>query len=101
LRAELVEAYFDRLRAHLLHNFAYRSRHGHYLRRRGEWLTPLPWPTTALWWAKSDVRPIPAEAVARLQYLRRYGPSPQAFTVRHRYGSAGRPERAAAATPAG
>src|SRR3982751_2949480 len=61
-----------------LHDFTYRSGHGHYLRRRGDWSVPLPSPTTALWWLTAGQTPSPADAVARLSYLRRYGPTPQA-----------------------
>lgn len=75
-----------------LHAFTYRSTHGHYLRRRVEWFTPLPTPTTALWWIAADTQPTPTKAIARLQHLRRVGPSPQAFTVRRRFDPTGRPE---------
>jgi hypothetical protein len=77
-----------------LHDFTYRSAHAAYLRRRGNWFTPLPWPTTALWWLPAGQTPSPAEAVARLDYLRRYGPTPQAFTVRRRFTPGGHLERA-------
>jgi hypothetical protein len=75
-----------------LHNFTYRSRHGHYLRRRATWFAPVPSPTTALWWVPAGQPPTPLEAVTRLNYLRRYGPSPKAFTVRRRYDANGRIE---------
>ena len=58
-----------------LHNFTYRSRHGNYLRRRNKWFIPLPPPTTALWWVQAGQPPSTAQAVARLRYLQRYGPS--------------------------
>jgi hypothetical protein len=37
--------------------------------------------------------PTPADAMARLTYLRAHGPTPQAFTVRSRFDPAGRRER--------
>lgn len=77
-----------------LHDFTYRSRHASYLRRRGNWFTPLPWPTTALWWLPAGQTPSPADAVARLRHLRSYGPTPQAFTVRRRFTPSGHLERA-------
>ncbi|ETK33703.1 DUF3291 domain-containing protein [Microbispora sp. ATCC PTA-5024] len=88
-----------------LHDFTYRSRHGHYLRRRAQWFAPLPPPATALWWVPEGRRPTVEEAVARLGHLRRHGPTPQAFTVRRRFTADGRPDvpqesgRAGAAGP--
>ncbi|MEV6608611.1 DUF3291 domain-containing protein [Kutzneria sp. NPDC051319] len=76
-----------------LHMFTYRSRHGHFVRRRTEWFTPLSGPTTALWWVPAAHRPTPSECLTRLEYLRRHGPSPRAFTVRRRFDADGAPER--------
>lgn len=75
-----------------LHAFTYRSTHGHYLRRRGEWFTPMRPPTTALWWIPAGQQPTPVEAIARLRLLRRYGPTAQVFTVRRRFNPDGSPE---------
>jgi uncharacterized protein DUF3291 len=75
-----------------LHEFTYRSPHAHYLRRRSEWFDKLASPATALWWVVAGERPTPTEALARLRYLRRYGPTPRAFTVRTRFDPAGRLE---------
>lgn len=76
-----------------LHAYVYRSAHGHYVRRRYEWFDRIQTPATALWWVPDHHEPTPAEALARLRYLRRYGPTPKAFTVRSRFDPAGRPER--------
>src|SRR4051812_24996970 len=67
-----------------LHQFVYRSGHGAYLRRRSRWFLPSPQPTTALWWINGETRPTVEQALARLRHLQRYGPSPQAFSVRRR-----------------
>jgi hypothetical protein len=75
-----------------LHDFTYRSLHMHYLRRRAEWFDKIETPATALWWVAAGDRPTPPEALARLRHLRRYGPTPQAFTVRTRFDPAGRRE---------
>lgn len=76
-----------------LHAFVYRSAHGHLVRRRAEWFLPSPGPTTVLWWTAEAERPTPTAGLARLSYLRTYGPTPRAFTVRHRFDPDGRPER--------
>lgn len=75
-----------------LHAYVYRTEHGGYVRRRAEWFEPLPSPTTALWWVPDGDRPTVEDALARLGYLRRYGPSPRAFGLRRRYDADGRPE---------
>ena len=72
-----------------LHCFVYRSAHGRYLRRRSEWFDRIRAPATALWWVPAGHEPAPTEAFARLQHLRTYGPTPQAFSVRCRFGPSG------------
>jgi heme-degrading monooxygenase HmoA len=76
-----------------LHAYVYRSAHGHYVRRRYEWFEPIRTPATALWWVPAGHEPTPDEALARLRYLRTYGPTARAFTVRSRFDPSGRPER--------
>jgi hypothetical protein len=75
-----------------LHMFTYRSRHGHFVRRRAEWFTTLPAPRIALWWVPAAHRPTPSEGLARLEYLAAHGPGPRAFTVRHRFDADGAEE---------
>jgi hypothetical protein len=81
-----------------LHDFVYRSAHAGFLRRRGRWFLPTEQPSTALWWVDGDAVPGTADAVRRLQHLRRHGPAPQAFGLRRRFGPDGRPERRARVT---
>jgi Domain of unknown function (DUF3291) len=80
-----------------LHDFVYRSPHAAFLRRRTRWFEPAPPPTTALWWGADDVRPDVPAARARLVHLRRYGPTPQAFSLKRRFDDRGRPVRRAPA----
>ena len=76
-----------------LHAFTYRGEHGALVRHRGRWYLPTTGPTTALWWVPLGERPSPEAALARLQYLRRHGPTSRAFTVRRRFRPDGVPER--------
>jgi hypothetical protein len=76
----------------LLHEFIYRSRHGHYVRRRSEWFNPIAQPSTVLWWIQAETTPTTGDGLARLAHLRRYGPTPQAFSLRVRFQPDGRPE---------
>lgn len=75
-----------------LHDFTYRTAHGQFVRRRREWFVPMSPPTTALWWIPVDERPTIDQAIARVRQLRRYGPTPQVFTLRRRFDPSGRPE---------
>jgi hypothetical protein len=63
-----------------LWNFVYRSAHLDALRQRREWFSKLAESYQALWWVRAGHRPSVAEAVHRLELLRRQGPGPEAFT---------------------
>jgi hypothetical protein len=76
---------------HHLHAFTYRSAHGHFVQRRGQWFERTPAATTALWWIPSGEYPTPEHAIVRLNHLRRYGPTPRAFTLRRRFDPDGTP----------
>ena len=71
-----------------LGDYVYRSDHTAFLRRRREWFERLSDVIVALWWVPAGTRPTVEEAVARLDHLRRHGPTPFAFTFRHRFGPA-------------
>jgi hypothetical protein len=75
-----------------LHAFAFRSEHGQFLRRRTKWFERMDGPTAALWWVRAGHTPTVPEAIERLNQLRDHGPTPQAFSMRHRYDAVGRPD---------
>jgi hypothetical protein len=62
--------------------FVYRSEHRTFMRRRREWFEAPGEAYMALWWVPAGRRPAPAEGRARLEALRRDGPTPWAFTFR-------------------
>jgi hypothetical protein len=68
-----------------LADFAYRTDHAAYLRRRREWFERMEDAYLVLWWVPAGHRPTIEEAVARLEHLREHGPTPTAFTFRHRF----------------
>jgi hypothetical protein len=74
-----------------LHAFVYLSPHGAYVRRRSRWFVPATGPSTVLWWVPAGQRPSVEDALRRLRHLRAHGPSPQAFSLRRRFGPDGRP----------
>jgi hypothetical protein len=69
-----------------LADFAYRSDHARFLRRKREWFERMVDAHLVLWWQPAGRLPTVTEAVARLERLRRDGPSPEAFTFRSPYG---------------
>jgi hypothetical protein len=71
-----------------LADFAYRSAHVELLRRRRDFFEPPTQPILVLWWIEEGTVPTPHEALSRLDRLRTHGPTPTAFTFRHRFDPA-------------
>lgn len=63
-----------------LRNFAYKSAHAEILRRKREWFTRMAKAYMTLWWVPAGHEPTVAEAVARLEHLRKHGATAEAFT---------------------
>ena len=62
--------------------FVYRSDHRLFMRRRREWFEAPTEAYIVLWWVPAGYRPTAAEGRARLEALRRDGPTPFAFSFR-------------------
>ena len=73
---ESVEALFD---------FVYRSGHAPVMAKRRQWFAKPNEAYTVLWWVKAGHIPTVEDAGARLDILKRKGPSPAAFTFRTRF----------------
>ncbi|MGZ8501660.1 MAG: DUF3291 domain-containing protein [Candidatus Limnocylindrales bacterium] len=71
-----------------LREYAYRSGHVEFLRRRREWFVPLDGPSLVLWWVPAGHRPTVKEARKRLDRLAAEGPTPEAFTLKTAFPSA-------------
>lgn len=67
-----------------LFHFVYKSQHIDYFIRRSEWFEKMPQMHMALWNIPVGHVPTIAEAVQRLDYLRKNGESDYAFTFRKR-----------------
>ena len=65
-----------------LRSFTYTTAHTDVLRRRREWFDKLAEAHLVLWWIPAGHIPTTAEAIERLEMLRRDGPTPAAFTFR-------------------
>lgn len=61
--------------------FVYRTEHVGFMRRRAEWFEKMEL-YMALWWVPKGQTPTVQEGMARLDTLRRLGPTPEAFTFR-------------------
>ena len=68
-----------------LADYVYRSDHTAFMRRRAEWFERMREISVVLWWVPAGHTPTVADAIARLDHLRANGPSPHAFTFRHRF----------------
>jgi Domain of unknown function (DUF3291) len=68
-----------------LADFTYRSGHLEFLRRRRDFFEAPSDAILVLWWIPEGHRPSMEEAMARLEQLRSEGPTPHAFTLRHRF----------------
>ena len=68
-----------------LADFTYRSAHVELLRRRREFFEAPTQPIVCLWWIPEGTIPSVEDAIARLEHLRAHGPTPTAFTFRHRF----------------
>lgn len=60
--------------------FVYRSDHAGVMRRRREWFERMDL-YLVLWWVPQGHQPTITEALERLEHLRAYGPTPQAFSM--------------------
>jgi len=65
-----------------LEHYVYRSAHVEVMRRRKEWFERLSEVYLVLWWVPRGHRPGVAEAIERLEHLRRHGPTAHAFGFR-------------------
>ena len=72
-----------------LADFTYRSGHVEFLRRRREFFEAPTQPILCLWWIPEGTIPTVEEAIVRLEHLRVHGPTPTAFTFRHRFEPSG------------
>jgi hypothetical protein len=65
-----------------LQRYVYRTAHGLFMGQRRRWFVPIGGLTTAMWWVPDGERPALDDGLARLDHLRRKGPTPQAFSLR-------------------
>jgi len=63
-----------------LTEYVYKSAHVEVMRRRKQWFERMSEAYIVLWWVPGGHRPALAEAIERLEYLRRHGPTPLAFS---------------------
>ena len=68
-----------------LMQFAYRTEHVKFIRRKHEWFTPIETAYLALWWTKENEQPTHQQCLDKLAYLDKHGPSDQAFTFSDRF----------------
>jgi hypothetical protein len=68
-----------------LSEYAFRSAHMEFLRRRREWFVRMSEAHAVLWWVRRGHCPAVTEAAERLSHLRRFGATAHAFTFREAF----------------
>lgn len=66
----------------LLKNYAYKSEHGAFFKRRKAWFAPQTVANYVLWWIPVGHHPTNAKARERLLHLRQHGETEFAFSFR-------------------
>jgi hypothetical protein len=71
--------------AEALFDYVYKSAHTPLMLKRRQWFEKPTQAHLVLWWVPAGRRPTLAEALERLEQLRREGPSAGAFTFKQRF----------------
>ena len=71
--------------AESLRRYVYESGHVEIMRRRREWFEKMTDAFMALWWVPAGHKPTTEEAFAKLELLRKNGPTADAFTFRQHF----------------
>ena len=69
-----------------LYQFAYKSMHAEFLKRRKEWFEKMGEMYYVLWYVPAGTVPGVMEARQRLEHLRAHGETPHAFSFSKRFG---------------
>ena len=75
-----------------LNDYVYGSAHVEIMRRRKEWFERMREVYVVLWWVRQGHRPTVPEASAKLDLLRKHGPTEQAFTFRRAFSPPDAPQ---------
>lgn len=68
-----------------LKNFMFRTHHRDFLRRKKEWFHSIPEDSYVLWWVPIGHIPTVEEAIDKLEYLRKNGDTPNAFSFKSNF----------------
>ena len=68
-----------------LYQFTYQSMHAEILKRRKEWFERMTDIFMALWYVPAGIIPTPADALERLEHLKKFGNSPYSFSFKKRF----------------
>src|SRR6478735_8154955 len=68
-----------------LFEYTYRSNHADFFKKRKNWFEKMPEMHFALWYVPIDRQPTIAEAIERLEYLRKHGETPYAFSFKKKF----------------
>lgn len=71
-----------------LKNFMFRTHHRDFLRRKKEWFHNIEEDSYVLWWVNDDHIPTIEEGIEKLEYLRKNGDTPNAFSFKSNFSVA-------------
>jgi hypothetical protein len=70
-----------------LNQFVFKSAHVEIMRRRKEWFARMADAYMVLWWVSAGHQPTLEEAKAKLDHIRAFGPTPEAFNFRSAFAA--------------
>jgi Domain of unknown function (DUF3291) len=71
----------------VLNEFVFKSAHVEIMRRRKEWFARMADAYMVLWWVPQGHRPTVEEAKVKLDHLRAFGPTSEAFNFRNAFAA--------------
>lgn len=70
-----------------LKNFMFKTHHIDFLKRKKEWFVPIKEDSYVLWWVPEGHVPTVQEAMDKLEYLRQYGETQEAFSFKSSFAN--------------
>lgn len=70
-----------------LKNFMFRTHHKDFMRRKKEWFHKLPEDSYVLWWVPQGHIPSLQEGIEKLNHIREYGDTPEAFSFKSNFNA--------------
>jgi hypothetical protein len=70
-----------------MEQYVFKTFHSDFLRRRKEWFVKYGKANTAMWWVPAGIYPTIEQAVEKLDYLQKNGPSELVFDFKNKFNA--------------